>query len=404
MAINDITRNLGPSVSQSHTSDAIGHAEDLSPIITNIDPDLTMYLSEFGEAADAQTLKFSWPTDSLRPPQDNAHLEKEEYESHEVGSMEYLENHTQRFVTSGYVTEAQRKVKKAYNEQDEFVRQRKKAFTEHARDIEYMLVNSAISQPESGSTPARAGGVPFFLEKQTLAVTVTAKASGVAAKFTAASAHGLRTGDFVYFDATTMPTGLAAGTLYYVRLDTTTPATVFTIYNTMKGAVEGVAADLVEPTTAGTGVVIVKNNVVDLGGTADYTIEDLNRVMEMCYQRGGNPTLAIMSPAKKRRFSTLVTQMTQINRGMKKERSLDLVSDVVETDYGMITAKSHRMYPDSRIDLMDMNYWDLKWFTRTHEVTGIAKTGSYDQFFIESWLGLQGTQPKSSGSVKNIKR
>jgi hypothetical protein len=212
------------------------------------------------------------------------------------------------------------------------------------------------------------------------------------------------TGDFVYFVADTLPSGLKASTLYYIRQDTTDPEKTFTLYNTMKGAVEAVASELVNPTTAGTNVKIIKNNVVDLGGTADYTIDDLSAVMEMCYQRGGNPTLAIMSPAKKRRFSSLVTAMTTINRDMKRARQLDLVADVVETDYGVITAKSHRMYPDNRVDLMDMNYWDLKWFVRTHEVPGIAKTGSYDQFFIESWLGLQGTQPKASGAVLGIKR
>ena len=44
MAINDIQRNLGPSASQSHTSEAIGHAEDFSKIIVNIDPDKTYYV------------------------------------------------------------------------------------------------------------------------------------------------------------------------------------------------------------------------------------------------------------------------------------------------------------------------------------------------------------------------
>jgi hypothetical protein len=80
MAINDIQRNLGPSVSQSHTSEAIGHAEDFSKIIINIDPDKTFFLSEFGEDSDATSLKFGWMTEGLRPPQVNAHLEKENYE------------------------------------------------------------------------------------------------------------------------------------------------------------------------------------------------------------------------------------------------------------------------------------------------------------------------------------
>ena len=167
---------------------------------------------------------------------------------------------------------------------------------------------------------------------------------------------------------------------------------------------EGVIANQVKPTTAGTDLAIVKNNVIDMGGTADFTLDDINNVMQMCFNRGGNPTLAVMSPAKKRRFSSIVTASTQINRGMGKERKLDLVADTLETDFGVITAKSHRLYPDNRIDFMDMQYWELKWFDRTHEVPGVATKGSYKEFFIESTMGLKGTQPKASGALLNIKR
>lgn len=397
----DVTRNFGPSKSQSSTGEAIGHAEDYSSIITNIDPDKTFYLSEFSEDADAVALDFSWTTEGLRPPQVNAHLEKEDYESQAVGSLEMANNHCQRFVNSGYVTTAQIKVKKIYEPQDEFTRQYHNAFLAHASDIEYALVNNDVSRGESGgSTPAMTGGVPYFMKTQTITATLSTS-DGV---ITAGSAHGLQTGDFVYFTAKTMPTGLKANTLYYVRLDDTTPDTKFTIFDTMKDAVEKVTANQVKPSTEGTSLVIVKNNVLDMGGSADFTLDDINNVMEMCFNRGGNPTLAVMSPAKKRRFSSIVTAATTINRGTGRERKLDLVADTLETDFGVITAKSHRLYPDNRIDFMDMQYWDLKWFERTHEVPGIATKGSYKEFFIESWLGLKGTQPKASGSLINIKR
>ena len=397
----DVTRNFGPSKSQSHTLEAIGHAEDYSNIIVNIDPDKTFFLSEFSEDADAVALDFSWTTEGLRPPQVNAHLEKEDYESQPVGSLEMANNYCQRFVNGGYVTNAQIKVKKIYEPQDEFVRQYENAFKGHASDIEYALVNNDVARAESGSNPAMTGGVPYFMKVQNITATL-ATGTGIV---TASAKHGLQTGDFVYFTATTMPGGLAANTIYYVRLEDGADAeTKFTIYNTMKDAVEGVTANQVKPSSAGTGLAIVKNNVIDMGGTADFTLDDINNVMQMCFNRGGNPTLAVMSPAKKRRFSSIVTASTQINRGMGKERKLDLVADTLETDFGIITAKSHRLYPDNRIDFMDMNYWSLKWFERTHEVPGIATKGSYKEFFIESWLGLKGDQPKSSGSLLNIKR
>lgn len=393
---NSVSRNMGPSRSQSHTQEAIGHAEDFSKIITNIDPDSTFFLNEFGDAEDAVELEFGWLTEGLRPPKVNAHLEKEDYTSGPVGSLEGLSNHVQFFQSSGYVTNAQQKVKKMYNPQDEFSRLYKNVFTEHARDIEYMLCNGEESKPERNGNPGMCGGIPYFMKVQNIACTI---ASDVV---TCAEAHGLHTGDFVYFTGN-LPAALTQARMYYIREVEGNPDKQFTIYNTIKGAVEAVAADKVS-VDAADNCFIVKNNVVDLEGAADFDIDDLNNLMQMAYNRGGNPTLAIMSPAKKRRFSSLVTALMQINRNATKTRKIDLVADAVETDFGVITAKAHRMYADNRIDILDMQYWDKKWFERTHQVTGLPKKGTYKEFVIESSLGLKGTQPKASCSLLNIKR
>ena len=391
----DVRRFMGPSKSQSHTLEAIGHAEDFSKIITNIDPDSTFFLNEFGDAEDAVELDFGWLTEGLRPPKVNAHFEKEDYTSREVGSLEGLHNHVQFFQSSGYVTNAQQKVKKMYNPQDEFSRLYKNVFTEHARDIEYMICNGDVARPENGDRPALCGGIPYFMQVQNIAATI---AGGV---ITTAEPHGLKTGDFVYFTGD-LPDELTQARMYYIRQTDPDNEFQFRVYNTIKGAVEDIADDMVAAADAS--CFIVKNNVVDLEGEADFDIDDLNNIMQMCYNRGGNPTLAVMSPAKKRRFSSLVTALMQINRDATKTRKVDLVADAVETDFGVITAKAHRMYADNRIDLLDMQYWDKKWFERTHQVTGLPKKGTYKEFVIESSLGIKGTQPKASGSLLNIKR
>ena len=375
MAINDVTSSLSYSTSQSHTSDAIGHAEDMSNVITNIDPEVTLFLNRFGSEEDATTLKFSWLTEGLQPPGENAHLEKEDYSSKEIGHLEGLENNCQRFVNSYYVTEAQRKVAKVYRPEDELARLLEQCSRKHAADIEYALVNNETTNAElNKTTPAKTGGVPFFMATQELDVTVSTSDGSV----TTTKPHGLETGDFVYFTAKTMPTGLSAKTIYYIRTDNTTPKTKFTIFNTQKGAVENIAAEQVKPSTAGTSAKIIKNNVLDLGGTVDYTLDDLNAVMEMAYNRGGNPTHAFMSPAKKRAFSQLVIAQATSYRDMAKKNKLNLVADVIQTDYGVLTAEAHRMLPDSRIYCMDMGYWGIKWFEHTHDVP-IPKKGSYDE-------------------------
>ena len=88
---------------------------------------------------------------------------------------------------------------------------------------------------------------------------------------------------------------------------------------------------------------------------------------------------------------------------MAKKNKLNLVADVIQTDYGVLTAEAHRMLPDSRIYCMDMGYWGIKWFEHTHDVP-IPKKGSYDERMLESWLGLKCAAPKASAAIIGIKR
>lgn len=390
-----VTRDAGPSVSQSLTFEAFGNDEDFSPIITNIDPDKTPFLSTLTEEEDAVEANFSWITEGLRPPQVNAHLEKEDYTSGKVGSLRSLTNNVQIFINSGWVSDMQRKTRKIYNQQDEFDRQKTKAFTEHARDIEYAIVSNSAKVAGGSATAAKTGGIPFFLNSSTLACSLVTS-TGV---ITTTSAHELTTGDFVYFNADTLPTGLAKDMPYYVRVASTT---TFTIFSEMQDAIENVTANQVKPSTTGTNLVMEINNVTDLGGAADYTLADINSVMQMCYLRGGNPNKLWMNPAKKARFSSLLTATATTNR-KSGEKKVNLIADTLETDFGQVTAHPHLWYPRNRMDAIDDQYMALKWFARTHDVTGLAKKGNYSEFVIEGSIGLKCVQPHACASIINIK-
>lgn len=391
----DITRNYGPSSSQSSTGEAIGHAEDYSKVLTNITPEVTLFLSKFGELPDATEIDWSWFTAGLRPPKKNARPEKFDYDFEKVGSIEGKKNFQQHFYNAGYVTDAQRKSKMIFD-QDDFTREKMFAFTNQAKDIEYAIVKNTTSQGEQSDTdPAITGGIPFFMQVDNMACTVAT--TGIV---TTTENHNLKTGDFVYLDADTMPATLSADCEYFVNALTDK---TFQLYNTLEGAIETIAADKATPTSTGTNVKIVKNNVIDLKGDDDYTVEDLNRVMQMAYDRGGNPTDAFMSGRKKRRFSQLVTALASTQR-KSGDKKMSLVATTYESDFGTIVANAHRMYSDNRIDILDLEYWNNKWFDRTHEVSDIAKKGTYKGFAIESWYGLEGTQPKASASIIGIKR
>ena len=388
---------VAKSVSQSTTYEAVGTKNDFSRIVTNIDPDMTFFLSNFGTAVDAKSLKFNWTTEGLKPPQENAHPEETDYKTGRVGSLAQWDNRCQHFISSGRVTDAQRKHAKKYSPADEFKRQQEKAFRQHARDIEYALVFNREPRDESPGNPALTGGVRYFLEEEVEDVTFTGNVCACTA------AHKLDTGDFVYFKAkpgagNKLPTEVAANMPYYIRKDADPKK--FTLFDSVDDAIKNV--NQVTLTTAGQGVQMVKNNVLSAGG-ALFTEDHINDCMEMCSKRGGNPTIAVMSGRSKRRFSKIVTGGAEKRRDSKDKTAMN-ITDVYESDFGTIRAQVHPMYEDTTIDILDMAFWDLRWFDRTHEVAGLAKEGSYERFVIESWLGLQGTQPKASGSIYGIKR
>lgn len=388
---------VAKSASQSVTYEAVGTKDDFSKIITNIDPDMTFFLSNFGTALEAKSLKFNWTTEGLKPPQENAHPEMTDYATEKVGSLAQWDNRCQHFISSGRVSDAQKQHAKEYTPEDEFARQKINAFKQHARDIEFALVFNDSPRDESPGNPALTGGVRYFLTEDAEDVTFTGNVGATAA------AHRMNTGDFIYFKAkpgagNKLPAELSANLPYYIRKDADPKK--FTLYNSMDDAIKNKRQ--ITLSTAGQGVQMVKNNVFT-AGDALFTEDHINDCMEMCSKRGGNPTLAVMSGRSKRRFSAIVTGGAVKQRGLKDKVAVN-VTDAYESDFGTIHAQVHPMYEDTVIDLLDMAYWDLKWFDRTHEVAGLAKKGSYEEFVIESWLGLQGTQPKASGSIYGIKR
>lgn len=390
----DITRNLGPSTSQSTTYDAIGHAEDYSEILYNIDPTSTPILSSLNVGDELTATETSWLTKKLSPPKENAHMEYETYTFGKVGSLEGLHNYAQYFQNTGYVTDVQRKVRKIYRDHngDELSQAKADAFIEQAHDIELRLISGKDMTPGSDSTAPKMAGIPYFMNLSTQDVTAT-----TAGKFTSSGNHNLKTGDFVYFVADTIPGGMKAGAQYFVNVLSNT---TFNIYDNLDDAIAG-STNLIKPTSAGTNVKIVTNNVISVGAT--FTLDDLDTVMEMAANRGGTPTDAYMSAENKRRFSKLVSGTATTQRKAKDRYGSD-VADTYETDGGVISAHAHRMYSKNRIDILDMGYWDLRWLERPHEVTGLAKDGTYDKFVLEAKLTLQASQPKASASVIDVER
>lgn len=138
------------------TYDAVGNREDLSDIITNISPEETPMYSTFGKVK-ASNVYHEWLQDSLANAGDNAFIEGADYTFAKPQPRTRVGNYTQIFVTAVEVSDTQRAVDAAGIE-DEFAYQMAKKLKEHARDIEYALVNGTGNSGASG-TARRLKGV-----------------------------------------------------------------------------------------------------------------------------------------------------------------------------------------------------------------------------------------------------
>lgn len=129
--------------------DAVGNREDLLDVITNISPEETPFLSRFGKSK-ANNRLHEWLTDSLADAAENKKIEGYDYSFAARSVRTRVNNYTQIFQTAVEVSDTQREINTAGME-DEFAYQMAKAMKEHARDIEYALVNGTGNSGASGT-------------------------------------------------------------------------------------------------------------------------------------------------------------------------------------------------------------------------------------------------------------
>lgn len=142
------------------TYQAIGNREDLSDVITNISPVDTPFLSRFGKVK-ATATTHEWLTDSLATAAENKAIEGADYSFARKGVRTRLSNYAQIHVSPVEVSDSQRETNSAGME-DEFAYQMAKAMKEHARDIEYALVNGTGNAGTSGAAREMKGVLAFL--------------------------------------------------------------------------------------------------------------------------------------------------------------------------------------------------------------------------------------------------
>ena len=147
------------------TYGTVGNREDLMDAITNISPEETPMLSRFGKTK-AKSTTHEWLTDSLATAASNAQIEGADYSFSTPATRTRLSSYTQIFASPVEVSDTQRAVDTAGME-DEFAYQMAKAMKEHARDIEYELVNGTGNSGASGTARELKGVLSFIATTST---------------------------------------------------------------------------------------------------------------------------------------------------------------------------------------------------------------------------------------------
>jgi hypothetical protein len=140
---------------------AVGNAEDISDIITNISPKDTPFFSACGKER-ATATNHEWLEDSLRAAADNKKVEGFEYTVSDPTPRVRLGNYTQIFSVGYGVTDTQEVVLK-HGVRSEIGYQMRKAMKEIGLDVERALITQASKAVGTVSTARQFGGIPFWI-------------------------------------------------------------------------------------------------------------------------------------------------------------------------------------------------------------------------------------------------
>ena len=168
------TVSYSPGTSQSYTTTAIGQKIDWSPIITNLNPHVTVLMNRMANGDAAKDMQINWQEETLKAPQENAQLEKMDYTTAPVLPRTRLENFVQHLFTSFEVSDAQDN-REMFGMTSEFKHQEMNKAIEHAHDMEFAILKNGVGALESGSTPAKMTGLKGFINQRGKSFTVATK-------------------------------------------------------------------------------------------------------------------------------------------------------------------------------------------------------------------------------------
>ena len=132
-------------------------------------------------------------------------------------------------------------------------------------------------------------------------------------------------------------------------------------------------------------------------GVDALTEEVLNDAIQAAWKKGGTPDICVVSGANKRIISGFTGNA-------ERQRSADAtkikqIVDVYESDFGLVNMVLHRLQPDTRVDLLQTEYWKLAYLIpfKTYDK---PKNSLVNGKVVTGQLTLECRSPEANACIK----
>ena len=141
----------------------------------------------------------------------------------------------------------------------------------------------------------------------------------------------------------------------------------------------------------------VPDNIVDAGGKLEE--EKLNDAIQAAWKKGGVPDICVVSGKNKRAIS-LFTGNAERQRSADATKIKNVIN-VYESDFGLVNMVLHRLQPDTRIDLLQSEYWKLAYLIpfKTYDK---PKDSLMNGKVVTGQLTLECRSPEANSAVTGI--
>ena len=144
------------------------------------------------------------------------------------------------------------------------------------------------------------------------------------------------------------------------------------------------------------------------GTGRSMSLDQIETVMQACYEDGGNPSMLVVSPSKKATFSALssgsvATNQIQMTASAPQDAVIIGSVSIFLTDFGTLNVVIDRQMQNDRVYLLDPEYIKMGALSgRSFSVSDVAPTGDATKFAIVSEMTLIVNAPKAHGAVYDL--